>query len=150
MGEDSKTVKWMQWICYKRNILSERLVFLWAPKILHDLSFNSFGLFYLAITYLLKVYNRNTRKKVWNMFQVDNKDVRMMSKLNVLRCSGVFTVNFEYISQLFQVFLLWRWTYICLLDICKFFYLQLCSCRKLLKNFPHFFSIFLRFFLTAW
>ena len=40
------------------------------------------------------------------MFKVDNKDVRMMSELNVLRCSGVFTVNFEYISQLFQVFLL--------------------------------------------
>ena len=34
--------------------------------------------------------------KVWNMFKVNNKDT----------CSGVFIINFEYVSHLVLVFLL--------------------------------------------
>ena len=41
--------------------------------------------------YLLKVSNRNTRTKVWNMFKVNNKHQ------NDANCSSVSIVNFEYI-----------------------------------------------------
>ena len=35
-----------------------------------------FSIWYPAGIYLLKFNNRNTRKKVWNMFKVSNKDTR--------------------------------------------------------------------------
>ena len=40
--------------------------------------------------YLFKVINRNTRKKVWNVFKVNNKNI----------------VSFKHISHLFLLFLL--------------------------------------------
>ena len=57
-----------------------------------------------ANIYLLKVINRNTRKKERNMFKVNNRNTRTTS------CrSGVFVVNFEHISHIFLVFLLLPW-----------------------------------------
>ena len=50
--------------------------------------------------YLLKANNRNTRKKVRNILQA-NKN----TKQSQWRRSGVFIVNFEYMSQLFLVLL---------------------------------------------
>ena len=52
--------------------------------------------YYLAGNYMLKVNNRNTRAKVWNMFKVNNKD----TKRRHWRRFGVFIVNFEHISHL--------------------------------------------------
>ena len=49
-----------------------------------------------ANIYLLIVNNRNTKKKVWNMFKVNNKQRRQR------RHSGAFIVNFEDISHLLK------------------------------------------------
>ena len=45
--------------------------------------------------HLLKVNNKNTSKKVWNVFKVNDKNV----------FSGVFIVNFEHISNHLLVFI---------------------------------------------
>ena len=47
--------------------------------------------------YLFKGNNTNTRKKVWNMFKVNNKKKTR---------SSVFIANFEHILHLFLVLLL--------------------------------------------
>ena len=39
--------------------------------------------YYLAGNYMLKVNNRNTRAKVWNMFKVNNKDTKTLLTLNI-------------------------------------------------------------------
>ena len=41
--------------------------------------------------YMFKIKNRNTRTKVWNMFKINNK---------VIKVNKVFIVNFEHISHL--------------------------------------------------
>ena len=51
-----------------------------------------------AGNYMFKVSNKNTRTRCENMFKVNNKDT--------WRRSGVFIVNFEHISHLALVFLL--------------------------------------------
>ena len=58
----------------------------------------------LANIYLFK----ETLKKVWNMFKVNNKTTRTTSFMSLwcLHRSGLFIVNFEYISNLFLVLLL--------------------------------------------
>ena len=53
---------------------------------------------YPADNYLFKVNDRNT---VWNIFKVNNKDTT-----TPMASSGVFILNFEYISHLDLVFLL--------------------------------------------
>ena len=47
---------------------------------------------------------------MWNVFKVNNKNIRRCH----WRCSGVFIVSFEHISQLFLLFLLW--TFYCFLE----------------------------------
>ena len=52
--------------------------------------------------YLLKVNNRNTRTKVWNMFKVNNKVTKTTSFIvnfeHILHlCSSVSTVKFEHV-----------------------------------------------------
>ena len=58
----------------------------------------SVGGAYPADTYLFKVNIRSTRKRVRNMFKVNNKNTRTMS--------GASNVSFAYISHLFLVYLL--------------------------------------------
>ena len=58
-----------------------------------------------AKIYLLKVNNKNTRKRVWNMFKVSKLTIKTPERRH-WRSSGVFIVNFAHISQLFIVFLL--------------------------------------------
>ena len=41
--------------------------------------------------YLFKVNNRNTRKKVWNMFKVDNKDNVVVFLLLILNIFYIFS-----------------------------------------------------------
>ena len=59
-----------------------------------------------ANIYLLKVNNRNTRKRTWTMSKVNNNITRMTSWCR----SGVFIFRFEYISHLPLLFLLVLWT----------------------------------------
>ena len=47
--------------------------------------------------YLLKVNNRNTRAKVWNMFKVNNKDTKTAP-------FSVFIVNFEHVITGWECF----------------------------------------------
>ena len=47
--------------------------------------------------YLLKVNNKNTRTKVWNMFRVNNKDTRMTPMTYFTPCSHVSIINFEHV-----------------------------------------------------
>ena len=56
----------------------------------------------LANIYLFKVTNKNTRKRceIYSKLTIKTPERRQR------RYSGVFMVNFEYISQLFLVFLL--------------------------------------------
>ena len=56
----------------------------------------------LANVYLFKVTNKNTRKRceIYSKLTIKTPERRQR------RYSGVFMVNFEYISQLFLVFLL--------------------------------------------
>ena len=49
--------------------------------------------------YLIKSNNRNTQKKVQNMFKVNNKGTRMTSM--TLFC--VFIVNFTYFTTFYRV-----------------------------------------------
>ena len=77
-----------------------------------------------ASIYLLKVNNRNTRNKVWNMFKVNNKDSRMTSMTSFwclycwLRtyftpCSSVSISNFEHVIAG------WDWPVLELMFICQ-------------------------------
>ena len=55
-----------------------------------------------AGVYMLKVNNRNTRTKVWNMSKVNIKDTKTtpMLTLNIFHshlCSSVSFVNFEHV-----------------------------------------------------
>ena len=63
---------------------------------------------YPAGIQLLKVNNKNTRTKVWNMFKVNNKDTKMTPMVSFCvfivkfehiwhLCSSVFIVNFKYV-----------------------------------------------------
>ena len=64
--------------------------------------------FYNSQGELLANLFKETLKKEWNMFKVNNKTTRTTSFMSLwcLHRSGVFIVNFEYISKLFLVLLL--------------------------------------------
>ena len=55
-----------------------------------------------ANVYLFKVNNRNTRKRC----EIGSKLTIKISEWRHWRCSDVFIVNFEHISNFFEVFLL--------------------------------------------
>ena len=55
------------------------------------------GVFNPASIYLLKVNNRSTRAKVWNMFKVNNKDTKTAP-------FSVFIVNFEHVITGWECF----------------------------------------------
>ena len=85
------------------RIFSSLLSSKFAWSILYTLSH------YPASIYLLKVDNRSTRTKVWNMFKVNNKDSKMMPLTSIWclyrwlwtylpLCSSISIVNFEQVN----------------------------------------------------
>ena len=69
---------------------------------MHDIK--RFCLPYPAGIYLLKVNNRNTRKKVWNMFKVNNKDTKTTPHQN--DANGVVLVSLLLTLNIFHTFVL--------------------------------------------
>ena len=65
-------------------------------------SYKTVSSIYLAIIYLFKANNRNTRKRC----EICSKLTIKTPEQRQRRCSGVFIVNFERILHLFLVFLL--------------------------------------------
>ena len=70
-------------------------------KLYHELK-QTAALYIPAGIYLLRVNNRNTRKKCELCLKLAIKTPERCH----WHCSGVFIVNFEHISRLFLVFLL--------------------------------------------
>ena len=80
--------------------------------------------------YLLKVSNRNTRTKVWNIFKVNNNNTVNFEHISHI-CSSVSIVNFEHVIAGWDAGLKWlkrkskrkkyilEWCVSAVVDICS-------------------------------
>ena len=92
---------WEKYLKIEKNVLESRNILLQESR--KNLEFNAMSPMNLpANIYLFKVNNRNTRKKVWNMFKVNKKTPERRQWYR----SDVLIVNFEHIPYLVLLFLL--------------------------------------------
>ena len=80
-----KPVKHLRWSFYRKQLTNSYLTDVSLGN--ESASYIHISLYnlYLANIYLFKVNNRSTKKKVWNMFRVNNKNTRMTS-ITLLWC----------------------------------------------------------------